>query len=98
MRTSVASATEAATCLPTCADCCETRPGPARQPAVTRRNPPPTADLSYEQHAGRACCWCGKTLSGRAVSAGISRGRIGAHVLDTEVYACPECAGDHVQE
>lgn len=55
--------------------------------------PPPAADLSYAQYSGWACCWCGTSLLYcSATSAGISRGRSGAHVLDIEVYACPLCA------
>lgn len=56
---------------------------------------PPTTDrLSKAQYDGWACCWCGKGLLDvrGAVSAGISRGRVGAAVLDVEVYACPSCA------
>lgn len=55
--------------------------------------PPPAAiELNYEQYSGRACCWCGTRLWRGAVSAGIARGSIGAHVLDIEVYACsPRC-------
>lgn len=64
---------------------------------MTRRRrlsmlPPPAADLNAEQYSGRACCWCGKPLWRGAVSAGISRGQVGAVVLDIEVYACPDHA------
>ncbi|MEU5343069.1 hypothetical protein AB0H18_19910 [Streptomyces sp. NPDC020766] len=52
-------------------------------------DPPPATELGYEAYSGRACCWCGKPLMHGAVSAGISRGRQGAVVLDIEVYACP---------
>jgi hypothetical protein len=57
-----------------------------------RPEPPPATELGYEAYSGRACCWCGKELWSGAVSAGISRGRQGAVVLDIEVYACPACA------
>ena len=57
-----------------------------------RRQPPPATELGYEAYSGRACCWCGRKLWSGAVSAGISRGREGAVVLDIEVYACPCCA------
>lgn len=57
-----------------------------------RPEPPPTSQLSHAQYSGRACCWCGKALWRGAVSAGIARGRQGAHTLDIEVYACPDCA------
>ena len=56
------------------------------------RQPPPVSDLSYAQYSGWACCWCSARLWHGAVSAGIARGRSGAHVLDIEVYACPDCA------
>ncbi|MFF0226319.1 hypothetical protein [Streptomyces sp. NPDC004629] len=61
---------------------------------TARHEPPPVASLTYAQYSGWACCWCGKSLlkvTG-AVSAGVARGRDGAHVLDIEVYACPDCA------
>ncbi|WJV47655.1 hypothetical protein [Streptomyces flavofungini] len=54
-----------------------------------RPEPPPARDLSYEQYSGRACVWCGAQLTSGAVAAGISRGKIGAVVLDIGVYACP---------
>lgn len=50
---------------------------------------PAARELSWEQTAGRACFACGKPLTTGAVSCGIARGRDGAHVLDTEVWACP---------
>ncbi|MFS8200464.1 hypothetical protein ACLVWQ_17480 (plasmid) [Streptomyces sp. CWNU-52B] len=53
--------------------------------------PPPAAELGGEQYAGRACCYCRTKLTSGAMSAGISRGRLGVHVLDIEVYACPDC-------
>ncbi|MFJ9754986.1 hypothetical protein [Streptomyces sp. NPDC101149] len=59
---------------------------------MTWPTPPPTSELTAEQYAGRACCWCGIPLWRGAVSAGTSQGRMGAHVLDVEVYACPGCA------
>ena len=59
---------------------------------MTLPAPPPVIGLTYAQCAGWACCFCGAALTSGAVSAGISRGRLGAHTLDTEVYACPECA------
>jgi len=54
--------------------------------------PPPATDLDGEQYSGRACVWCSKPLWRGAVSAGISRGKVGAIVLDNEVYACPNHA------
>lgn len=38
--------------------------------------------------AGRACYACGKRLTSGAVYWDWARGRLGAHVLDTEVWAC----------
>jgi len=52
---------------------------------------PPASSLTRAQHDGHACVWCGKKLWQGATSAGIARGRSGAHVLDIEVYACPDC-------
>ncbi|MFF4752639.1 hypothetical protein ACWD5R_11515 [Streptomyces sp. NPDC002514] len=62
---------------------------------IPRPEPPPAASLTYAQYSGWACCWCGKSLLDvmGAQSAGFARGRSGAHVLDNEVYACPDCAG-----
>ncbi|MDH6522596.1 hypothetical protein M2163_000894 [Streptomyces sp. SAI-135] len=51
--------------------------------------PRPAIELSGEQDAGRACCYCATPLTSGAVSAGISYGSIGVHVVDIEVYACP---------
>lgn len=59
---------------------------------MTHPEPPSAVNLNGEQYAGRACCWCAKALWHGAVSAGIARGRCGAHVLDIEVYACPDCS------
>lgn len=50
--------------------------------------PPPATELTYRQYQGWDCCWCGASLSAGGVSAGISRGTVGAHKLDVEVYAC----------
>lgn len=54
---------------------------------------PPVEQLSYGQYNGLACVWCGIRLTQGAVSAGTARGQSGAHILDTEVYACPEHPG-----
>lgn len=58
-----------------------------------RPEPPPVRELSKAQYDGWACCWCGKGLldAKGTVSAGISRGSSGVHVLDIEVYACAGC-------
>lgn len=62
----------------------------ARRLKVCRRQPVPEAgDLSWEQYAGRACFACGKQLTVGAVSCGRATGRLGVHVLDVEVWACP---------
>ncbi|MDQ0795559.1 hypothetical protein [Streptomyces sp. B1I3] len=47
--------------------------------------------LTWDQMAGRACVWCKTLLTTGAVSAGTIRDQDGAHVLDTEVWACPPC-------
>ncbi|MGW3724132.1 hypothetical protein [Streptomyces sp. NPDC000851] len=49
--------------------------------------------MTQAQYSGWACCWCGRSLREGGVSAGIARGRIAAHVLDIEVYACPPGVG-----
>jgi hypothetical protein len=53
---------------------------------------PSALGLSRERWSGRACVWCGVLLTVGAVSQGIARGRLGAVVLDAEVWACPDCA------
>lgn len=53
---------------------------------------PSVHTLTKAQHDGWACVWCSERLWIGAVSAGIARGQSGAHVLDVEVYACPDCA------
>ena len=67
---------------------------------MTAQSLPSVHSLTKAQHDGHACVWCGKRLRHGAVSAGIARGRAGAHVLNVEVFACPDCArtrpeGDH---
>lgn len=54
---------------------------------------PDLRTLTWDQSAGRACIWCKKPLTTGAVSAGIIRGQLGAHILDTEVWAGPCCQG-----
>lgn len=57
--------------------------------------PPPTDELNRAQYSGWACCWCDKSLLGVSgvISAGVAKGRMGAHVLDAEVFACgPRCS------
>ncbi|MFF8843152.1 hypothetical protein ACF08N_10515 [Streptomyces sp. NPDC015127] len=50
---------------------------------------PPAAALSWEAYAGRACYACGRQLTRGGVLVGRAVGHQGAHVLDTDVYACP---------
>lgn len=58
---------------------------------MTRLTPPPPTALTHGQYQGWNCCWCRASLKNGGVSAGISRGSIGAHALDIEVYACQPC-------
>ncbi|MFF6780587.1 hypothetical protein [Streptomyces sp. NPDC012510] len=53
---------------------------------------PPATELTHGQYTGWNCVWCDTRLTTGAVSAGKARGSSGAHNLDTEVYACPDCA------
>lgn len=55
------------------------------------RQLPALGTLTWDQSAGRACVWCRVLLTTGAVSAGTIRERDHAHVLDTEVWACPSC-------
>lgn len=57
--------------------------------AVAARPIPPIEELAPGVDRGWNCVWCGKRLDVGAVVAGWSRGRSGAHVLDCEVWACP---------
>ncbi|GGT54720.1 hypothetical protein GCM10010207_63340 [Streptomyces atratus] len=50
--------------------------------------------LTWDQSAGRACIWCKKALTTGTVSVGFIRDRLGAHNLDTEVWAGPCCLGE----
>ncbi|MFF3928547.1 hypothetical protein [Streptomyces hirsutus] len=51
---------------------------------------PSADDLTYPQHQGWACVWCGASL--RTERGGVSAGRArGAHGFSIEVYACPAC-------
>lgn len=77
-----------------CADtnACATREaGQAGGEAELERQLPDAAELTWAQHQGFACVWCQRRLTTGAVSAGVARGRIGAHVLDIEVYEGPCC-------
>lgn len=55
------------------------------------RDIPPVDQLTYAQRSGWSCVWCGTPITTGGYSAGTARGRIGAHILDTEVYAGPCC-------
>lgn len=57
-----------------------------------RRALPGVEELTRLQFDGWACVWCGASLGKGAVSAGRAEGRLGAHDLSIEVYACPLCA------
>ncbi|MEU6279518.1 hypothetical protein [Streptomyces sp. NPDC047028] len=60
---------------------------------MSGRQLPSALHLPRAVYSGWACAWCGASLLHTGgTSAGIARGRLGAHVLDTEVYACPACA------
>lgn len=59
---------------------------------VTVRRIPSADALKPGADRGWNCVWCGTVLAEGAVSVGISRGRVGVHVLDCEVWACPSCA------
>ncbi|MEU4498894.1 hypothetical protein AB0F96_37000 [Streptomyces sp. NPDC023998] len=60
-------------------------------PTVIELVLPAAGDLSWEQYSGRACVWCDRPITRGGRSVGIARGRMGAHVLDIEVYAGPCC-------
>lgn len=63
-----------------------------------RRQLPTLDTLTWDQSMGRACIWCKKLLTTGAVHAGTIRESDKAHVLDTEVWACPSCdAGGEVR-
>lgn len=55
------------------------------------RELPRLETLTWDQSAGRACVWCRTLLTTGAVCAGTIRDQLGAHNLDTEVWACPPC-------
>ncbi|MGW6719394.1 hypothetical protein [Streptomyces sp. NPDC054995] len=59
---------------------------------------PTLETLTCDQSAGRACVWCKKLLMTGAVSAGTIREHDGAHVLDTEVWGCPECIAGEIPQ
>lgn len=61
---------------------------------IPTRPLPAPGTLTWGQATGRACIWCKTPLTTGAVSAGTIRDRLGAHVLDTEVWAGPCCVGE----
>ncbi|MFD6324176.1 hypothetical protein ACFWOL_15200 [Streptomyces sp. NPDC058442] len=55
---------------------------------------PSADDLTYAQHQGWACVWCGASLY--TDRGGVSAGRAqGAHGFSIEVYACPGLCNSH---
>lgn len=55
--------------------------------------PPPATELSRAQYSGWACCWCSASLlQNGGVPAGRAQGKVGAHDLSVDVYACATCA------
>lgn len=54
--------------------------------------PPPATELNLAQYSGWACCWCTASLQNGGVPAGRAVGKVGAHDLSVDVYACPACA------
>lgn len=63
---------------------------PAEVAAASRLLPAPS-ELTWDQSMGRACVYCRQLLTRGAVRAGIIRDQLGAHNLDTEVWAGPCC-------
>lgn len=58
---------------------------------MTRELPAAEA-LTFRQHQGWACCWCGRSLW--SAPGGVSAGRAqGANGFSIEVYACPPGVG-----
>ncbi|MEU3220368.1 hypothetical protein AB0E67_30550 [Streptomyces sp. NPDC032161] len=53
---------------------------------------PDPRTLTWDQAAGRACVWCRTPLTTGTVRVGVIPDRLGAHVLDTEVWTGPCCA------
>lgn len=52
---------------------------------------PAAEELTFRQHQGWACVWCGKSLW--TEQGGVSVGRAqGENGFSIEVYACPDCA------
>jgi hypothetical protein len=50
---------------------------------------PPADELTYAQHQGWACVYCGASLMQGGVSVGRAFAQLqGVHTLDIEVYAC----------
>ncbi|MFF3733055.1 hypothetical protein ACFYXM_22745 [Streptomyces sp. NPDC002476] len=60
--------------------------------APTGRPLPDPGSLTWDQAAGRACVWCKTPLTTGTVRVGVIPDRLGAHVLDTEVWTGPCCA------
>jgi hypothetical protein len=61
---------------------------------VSEARPLPDAvTLTRAQHSGWACCFCGASLAAGGVLAGRAEGRMGAHDMSVDVYACPPRRG-----
>lgn len=56
---------------------------------------PPATTLTRAQYSGWACVWCGNSLQNGGVPAGRAQGRIGAHDMGVQVYACRSCPTPH---
>lgn len=58
--------------------------------STTSRQIPSALDLTHAQRSGWACVWCGASLAQApdAVLVGKTRGSLGTHVLDGDVYGC----------
>ncbi|WP_332758262.1 hypothetical protein [Streptomyces sp. MT206] len=52
--------------------------------------PHSVSELSHGQLLGRECVSCGRQLTTGAVPRGVVPGRQGVHVLDAEVWSCPD--------
>jgi hypothetical protein len=53
---------------------------------------PPATSLTRPQYDGWACIWCGASIKDGGIPAGRAQGRIGAHDMSVNVYACKACA------
>jgi hypothetical protein len=56
---------------------------------------PAATDLPHGVYRGWNCVWCEARLLRGAVLAGRAKGKIGAHDMSTDVYACADCAEEY---